>query len=100
MSCYQYNKSVQEIQPGNPPDKGWILYPGDFPLFILQDTQDTSTFPWLGKHDLSSGLLVSSYLIAPSTMPCMICFCANRKIMIIGTIASSAADRIRSHCFT
>ena len=42
----------------------------------------------------------TSYLIAPSTIPCIICFCANRNKIIIGIIASSAADKIKSHCFT
>ena len=41
-----------------------------------------------------------SYFTAPSTMPLMICRWAIRKIMIMGIIASNAAVRIKSHCFT
>ena len=45
-------------------------------------------------------IFFTSYLIAPSTIPCIICFCANRNKIMIGIIASSAADKIKSHCFT
>ena len=56
-------------------------------------------------HEQNAFLLMfpfsqNHYLIAPSTIPAMICFCAKMKMITIGVIVSNAAAKIKFHCTT
>ena len=68
-----------------------------------RNKKDAGQVPYSYPASYSTNYIIFKipfYLIAPSTIPCMICFCANKNRIMMGIMASGAADKIKSHCFT